>query len=107
MRDYFFTFKDEESRNVVFDSFYELFKGHKEFETGKIIFCRTVEDGINKVYLSISDEVTGSFGIINMNAMGEKLKLQFFATSEACNDFDVVLPSDCMFGSSWEEEKKK
>ena len=98
MRNYYFTFKDEESRNIVFDSLFELFKGHKEFETGKIMFCRTVEEGVNKVYLSIEDDVTGSFGIVSMNKTGE-LKLQFLAKSDACNDFEVILPSDCTFGS--------
>lgn len=64
---YFFSFKDLNERESVFDPIYETLKDHEEFTKG-IILYKLTDNGKYVIMLSIDDNIDGTFSIMTANA---------------------------------------
>lgn len=107
MRTYCIAFTNEEDKNKIFDQLFEVFKNSEDFKTGKIVYCRTVENGTHKIYLTISDRAAGSYSFIFANAFDKPLSVGFLTTKADCKDLAIKLPVDCSIASTYEPDKVK
>jgi hypothetical protein len=108
MRNWSFGFKTEESYAEAANALMEIFKNSEDFKNRKIVLCGiTDKDGSKKIFLSIEDNVPGSFVISTSNAYGKHLANGFLAIKPDCrDDINLKLPIDVTINSWWEEDPK-
>ncbi len=106
MRNWSFTFINEEDCMKSFAEFQALFNESEDFKKKKIFFCALKgKDDIYKIFLGIEDTVVGSFKVSTINEFDKNLENVFVAFRSDCKDITVELPADCKIASWWEPER--
>lgn len=106
MRTFVITFDNKNDMDVTLNNLFEVFKGSNDLKTGKIVMCKTTEDGINKIYLHVSDKAAGSYAIVIANAFDAPMSFNFITTKSECKDIPIKLPVNSSVTTFYEEEKK-
>lgn len=106
MRTFVITFDNKNDMDVTLDNLFEVFKDSNDLKTGKIVMCKTTEDGINKIYLHVSDKAAGSYAIVIANAFDAPMSFNFITTKSECKDIPIKLPVNSSITTFYEDEKK-
>ena len=101
MRNWMFSFNNDEEYSVAGAQLVEMFKDSEDYKNKKIVVAgATDKDGTKKVFLSIEDSVPGSFIVSVSNAFEKNLENNFTAIKADCKDINIKLPKNTMI-SSW------
>ena len=107
MRIWSFKFNNQDEYSKASAELIEMFKDTEDYKNKKIILGgATDKDGSLKIFLSIDDDVPGSFITSVSNAFDKNLKNVFCVVKADCKDINVELPTNCVINSWYEEEKK-
>lgn len=108
MRSWSFKFNNEAECDKAGATFIEMFKDTEDYKNKKIILGRGVDkDGSFKIFLSINDDVPGSFITSVSNAFEKNLKNIFCVVKADCKDINIELPANCQILSWYDEEPAK
>lgn len=108
MRSWSFKFNNEAECDKAGAAFMEMFKDTEDYKKRKIVLGRVKDkDDSFKIFLSIDDDVPGSFIISVSNAFEKNLKNVFCVVKADCKDINVELPTNCAINSWYDEEPAK
>lgn len=112
MRMYFFSFQNENERDMAFNQISEKTKELEEVKKKNIISCKLnikTSDGTPeyKILFEILDKVAEDFQVSVINMNGKEPKLVFLVKNTRNSDFSVEFPYDTFVYSSWISDDEK